>query len=228
MSSIITAYSIILTIIVYCFSLKIAKSFPSSFTSPVFLSTFIIIIILILSHVTYLNYTPAKNILTYLLGPATVALAVPLYKNRDLVYKNLIPVFVGMITGTLITITSAIVLGKIWSFSNQILSSLSIKSITIPVASEVSKIIGANEQLVAAFVMITGMLGAMFGPKILDIFKISHPLSRGLSLGTISHGIGTAEAVREGDIQGAISGIAMGVSAIFTSLIIPYLLPWLI
>ncbi|GIN84208.1 membrane protein [Heyndrickxia sporothermodurans] len=228
MSSIITVYSIILTMIVYWFSLKIAKRLPSPFTSPVFLSTFIIIIILILSHVTYLNYTPAKNILTYLLGPATVSLAVPLYKNRDLVYKNLFPVFVGMITGTLMTITSAIVLGKIWSFSNQILSSLSIKSITIPVASEVSKIIGANEQLVAAFVMITGMFGAMFGPKILDIFKISHPLSRGLSLGTISHGIGTAEAVREGDVQGAISGVAMGVSAIFTSLIIPYLLPWLI
>ncbi len=224
----ITAYSIILTIFVYLFALLVAKKFPSPFTTPVFLSTSIIIFVLVVNHISYEEYQPAKSIMTYLLGPATVALAVPLYKNRHILFKNFLPALVGVFTGTLFTIITAILLGKLFKLSNLILTSLSIKSTTIPVASEISKIIGGDQLLVAAFVMITGMFGAMFGLKILNGIKVSNPFSRGLSLGTISHGIGTSEAVKEGELQGAVSGVAMGISAIITSIIVPLLIPWLI
>ncbi|MCM3236382.1 LrgB family protein [Heyndrickxia oleronia] len=225
MSSIITVYSLMITIFIYLFTIVIAKKYPSPFTTPVFLSTVLIIGVLYLSHITYSQYSITKEIITELLGPATVALAVPLYKNRRIFFQHLKPALLGIILGTSLTIASAEIIGKMMHISNEFLISLSVKSITIPVASEVSNIIGGNEYLVAAFVMITGMFGAMFGPLILNLCKINHPLSRGLAIGTISHGIGTAEAVKEGEIQGAVSGVAMGVAAIFTSICIPNILP---
>lgn len=222
----ITIFSLIITIVVYFFALKVSKRFPSPFTSPVFISTIVIIVILIFSDVTYKEYTFAKDIMTFLLGPATVALAVPLYKHRSLMGSYMTSALVGVSLGTIITILSALIIGKMFHLSKWVLTSLSIKSVTIPVASEISKIIGGDSILVAGIVMITGMIGAMFGPWVLSFLNIHHPLARGLSLGSMSHGIGTAEAVREGDIQGAAAGVAMGITAVFVSAFLPFFLPY--
>ncbi|MDZ5474522.1 LrgB family protein [Bacillus sp. 31A1R] len=228
MNLLITIYSLVVTILVYLVSRKVAQKFPSPFTTPVFLSTTLIIVILLFSHITYEEYAIAKDIMTYLLGPATVALAVPLYKHRFIVLNNLIPAIIGLTVGSISTILVAIMLAKWFHLKELILASMSIKSITIPVAAEVSKIIGADAVLVAGFVMITGMCGAMFGPPIMNMLRIKHPFARGLSMGTIAHGIGTAEVAKEGELQGAVAGIAMGLAAVFTSLVIPFLLPVLL
>lgn len=228
MNTIITVYSILLTISIYLLSLQLAKKYSSPITTPVFISTSVIIILLSLCHITYQDYGFAKTIMTYFLGPATVALAVPLYKNRHLLFSNLFPAFVSILLGTLLTIMSAIILGSLLNLSKHIIAALSIKSVTIPVASEIARIIGTDQYLVTAFVMITGMFGAMFGSKLLSILHISTPFARGLAMGTISHGIGTAAAVKEGEIQGAVSSVAMGVSAMITSLLIPWFLPWIL
>jgi predicted murein hydrolase (TIGR00659 family) len=224
----ITVYSIFLTIIVYKLSRWFGQRYSSPLTSPVFLSTLIIIILLVLSHISYQEYIPAKKIMTYLLGPATVALAVPIYKNRNLIAKNMIAASLGLLIGTITTIASAIIIAKCLYFSRLLIVSLTIKSVTVPVATEIGKIVKGNVSLIAAFVIITGMIGAMFGPKLLSMFKINHPFARGLSIGTIAHGIGTAEAVKEGEIQGAVAGAAMGIAALLTSFIIPYVIPFLI
>jgi predicted murein hydrolase (TIGR00659 family) len=222
----ITIFSIILTIAVYFFSLKVSKKVSSPFTTPVFFSTVIIILILLIGDVSYEEYTLAKDIMTYLLGPATVALAVPLYKNRSLLGRFWIPAVIGISIGTMVTILSALYIGKMLHLTEWMLTSISIKSVTIPVASELAKIIGGDTILVAGIVMITGMIGAMFGPRILTILNIDHPLARGLSLGSMSHGIGTAEAVREGEIQGAAAGVAMAIAAVFVSIFLPLVLPY--
>jgi predicted murein hydrolase (TIGR00659 family) len=224
----LTIFSIFLTVSAYFLSRKAANKFPSPLTSPVFLSTVIVISILLLLKIPYDEYVPAKGFMTYLLGPATVALAVPLYKQRMLIMANLLPAIAGLFAGTVSTILSAVILAKIMHLSNKILISLTIKSLTIPVATEVSTVIGADSLLVAAFVMVTGMCGAMVGPWLMDILKISQPFSRGLAIGTIAHGIGTAEAAREGELQGAVSGAAMGLAAVITSLTIPLILPVLL
>jgi putative effector of murein hydrolase len=187
----------------------------------------IIIIFLMFSGISYHDYQLAKDIMTFLLGPATVALAVPLYKHREILFQNLIPAFAGLFAGSTTTVISAVLLAKMLKLANYILLSLSIKSITIPVAAEVAKIIGADSVLVAAIVMITGMIGAMFGPWFLHKCHVHHPFARGISMGTIAHGIGTAEAAREGELQGAVSGVAMGLAAIFTAIIIPFVMPFL-
>lgn len=207
--------------------MKISSKYPSPFTTPVFLSTGIIILFLLFSQISYNDYQLAKDIMTFLLGPATVALAVPLYKHRKILFQNLIPAFSGLFAGSITTILSAVLLAKLLGLANWISLSLSIKSITIPVAAEVAKIIGADSVLVASIVMITGMMGAMFGPWILNRFRVYHPFARGLSMGTIAHGIGTAEAAREGELQGAVSGVAMGLAAIVTAIFIPFVLPFL-
>lgn len=228
MKVVITIFSILLTIGIYSMSLKIHRKYPSPFTMPIFFCTVIIICVLLMTGITFDQYRIAKDIMTYLLGPATVALAVPLYKQKDLIVKHLIPLLIGLMIGTLATIVSAVYLSLWTGLSKEIVKAFSIKSITIPIASEVAHIIEANPTLVAGFVMITGMLGAMFGSMLLNIAKIFHPIARGLSFGTISHGIGTAQAMKEGDIQGATSGVAIGLTGIFTSLMIPWLLPLLV
>ena len=184
--------------------------------------------ILLISHVSYVEYHLAKEIMTYLLGPATVALAVPLYRNRGLLKTYFLPAIVGLSLGTIATIVSAVYIAKMFHLAKWMLTSISIKSVTIPVASEVSKIIGGDTILVAAIVMITGMCGAMFGPWLMGLFQINHPFARGLSLGAIAHGIGTAEAAKEGELQGAIAGVAMGLAAVLISTVLPFVLPYLI
>ncbi|WHY65302.1 LrgB family protein [Neobacillus sp. SuZ13] len=224
----ITVYSIFLTITVYIFSRKFGQRYSSPLTSPVFLSTLIIIVLLVGSHISYHEYSPAKKFLTYLLGPATVALAVPIYKNRTLLAQYLAAACVGLLIGTITTILSALIIAKCFFFSKMLLLPLTFKSVTVPVATEVGKIIKGNVSLIAAFVIITGMIGAMFGPRLMNLFKIDHPFARGLSIGTIAHGIGTAEAIREGEIQGAVAGAAMGIAALLISFVIPYIIPILL
>lgn len=224
----ITLFSILLTISAYQFTRFLARKFSSPLTSPVFLSTLIVIMLLSVFHISYDDYTPAKGLMTYLLGPATVALAVPIYRNRALIDKYKTAALAGLVFGSFTTITSAIITAKFLHFSKAVILSLSVKSVTVPVATEIGRIIKGNSSLIAAFVIITGMIGAMFGPRLLSWLKIDHPFARGLSIGTIAHGIGTAEAVKEGEIQGAVAGAAMGIAALLTSFIIPYVITYII
>ncbi|PAQ12773.1 hypothetical protein CD798_17670 [Bacillaceae bacterium SAOS 7] len=223
----ITLFSVFLTVAVYLLSRKLSFRFPSPFTTPVFVSTTVIIVVLLFSGISYEEYTPAKEIMTYLLGPATVALAVPLYHNRAVFMSRLVPAFIGLTIGTISTIASAVWLVKAFGLSKTIAATAATKAVTTPVAIEVVKVIGGDPALAAAFVMVAGMFGAIFGPFILNVMKITDPFSRGLSIGTVAHGIGTAQAVTEGRLQGAVSGAAMGFAGIVTSIILPWLFPLL-
>lgn len=227
-SFLLTIISIMITIGIYLLSLYVFKLFPSPFTMPVFSSTIAIIAILLLSGISYEDYTIAKEIMTFLLGPATVALAVPLYQQRHVIFKHILPVFVGIFSGTIMTIVIAVYMAMFLELSMETIFSLSIKSITIPIASEVAPIIQADPLLVMLFVMITGMSGAMFGSFFLNLGKVTNPMARGLGYGTISHGIGTSQAIKESDLTGASSSVAMGLAAVITSLIVPWLLPFLL
>ncbi|MED4718195.1 LrgB family protein [Pseudobacillus badius] len=223
----ITLFSIVLTVAAYGLARLLAVRFSSPLTTPVFLSTVMIILVLAGSGITYQDYTPAKEIMTYLLGPATVALAVPLYHNRDVLLKKAAPAFWGLTAGTLATVVSAVWMTKMFHLTEATAASAAVKSVTTPVAIEVARMIGGDPALAAIFVMIAGMFGAMFGPWLLTVMKVTDPFARGLSIGTTAHGIGTAQIVQEGSLQGAVSGAAMGAASIFTSLVLPWLFPLL-
>jgi putative effector of murein hydrolase len=184
-------------------------------------ATIIMIVILSLTDISYKQYTSAKEWMTYMLGPATIALAVPMYKNRKIIKEKLMPAALALFIGTISTITSAVWLSKALGLSKTIQATSAVKAVTTPVAIEAVVIIHGNPSLAAAFVITAGIFGAVLGPMILNVMKIS----RGLGIGTVSHGIGTSQAVVEGPIQGAVSSVAMGLAAIITSIILPWVYP---
>jgi putative effector of murein hydrolase len=221
----VTAFAVGVTAGAYALSLRAKRSYPSPFTTPVLFSTAIVITVLLACGISFPEYAPAKTIMTFPLGPATVALAIPLYKNRQVFLRNILPAGVGMLAGSLCTMIVACLIAWLFRFEPELLSSIAIKSATAPVAIELANIVHGDRALTAIFVVITGMIGASFGPWLMDRLCIAHPLSRGLALGTISHGQGTAQAAGEGDLSGAIAAVAMGLGAICTSLAAPWIVP---
>ena len=223
----VTGFGIALTAAAYALSLSVRKRYPSPLTTPVLFSAVMIIAVLLATGTSFADYTPAKNIMTFLLGPATVALAIPLYKNRHTFFRNLVPAGVGLLAGSLGTMLAAGLVARMFGFTPELVSSIAIKSATVPIAVEVARIVHGDPTLTAALVIITGMIGASFGPWLMDRLAITNPISRGLALGTISHGIGTAQAATESELSGAIAGVAMGLGAVCTSLAAPWIVPFL-
>jgi predicted murein hydrolase (TIGR00659 family) len=221
----VTGFGIAVTIGAYLLSLLARRHYPSPMTTPVLFSTIIIISVLLTAGISFSDYTPAKDVMTFLLGPATVALAIPLYKNRQAFFRNIVPAGIGLVAGSLGTMVVAGLIALLFRFGQELVSSIAIKSTTVPIAIEIAKIVHGNPTLTAAFVVITGMIGASFGPWLMDRLRITHPVSRGLALGTISHGQGTAQAATEGELSGAVAGVAMGLGAICTSLAAPWIVP---
>ena len=223
----VTAFSIAVTVGAYALSRVVARRYPSPLTTPVFFSTVLTIAVLVGSGIRVADYAPAQSILVFLLGPATVSLAVPLYKSRRTLLTNTLPACGGLVVGTVTTLTAAVVLAKLLGLPSIIRASISIKSVTAPIAVELAPVVHGSPTLTAAFVIVTGMIGAMLGPWLMNVTGIHDPMARGLALGTISHGQGTAQAVIEGELQGAAAGIAMGLAAVLTSVVAPILVPLL-
>jgi putative effector of murein hydrolase len=224
----LTAFSIVVTVGAYRLSLWARKRFPSPLTTPVLFSTAIVITVLFKSGISFAEYGPAKDVMTVLLGPATVALALPMYKNREAFLRNIVPAGCGLPAGSLGTMIIAGLTARILGFTSLLTSSIAIKSTTVPIAIEIAKIVHGNPALTAIFVVITGILGASLGPWLMNRARITHAVSRGLALGTVSHGQGTAEAIVEGELSGAVAGVAMALGAVCTSLAAPYIVPLLV
>ena len=223
-----TAFTILLTVVLYIVSRKIWLKTQNALLAPLLLSTTAIIIIFHYSGITFEQYKPGKSIMTFLLGPATVGLALPLYQNRRILLDTFIPVLVGIVCGSIATVTTAVLLAK-WSGLDALLvKSIATKSITAPIAIDISRIIGGDPAIAVAFVVFTGTLGSMIGAGFLSMCKITNPVARGLAMGVTAHGQGTATILHEGQIQGAMSGVAMALAAIFTSFIAPFFIPLLL
>ncbi|WP_251550341.1 LrgB family protein [Neobacillus muris] len=221
----LTLLSIFITITVYIGAIKLAKHVPSPFTTPILTATIVIIAILSSLHISYKQYATAKDWMTFLLGPATVALALPMYKNQSIIRERLKPAVLGLAIGTIATMTSAVWLSKALGLSDTIQAASAVKAVTTPVAIEAAALIGGDPALAAAFVITAGIFGAVLGPILLTCMKITDPFSRGLSIGTVSHGIGTSQIMTEGPVQGAVSSLAMGFAAIITSILLPWIYP---
>jgi predicted murein hydrolase (TIGR00659 family) len=219
--------NIFLTIVVYLIARFLSIRIVSPLTTPLLTAMILLIIILKSFDMTYEDYEPAKEWVGFFLGPATIALAVPMYHNRKVIMEKLLPAVFGLMVGTISTIISAVMLSKWFGLSETVQATAAVKAITTPVAIEVVTIIGGDPGLASAFVIIAGIVGAVLAPSILNVMKVSDPFSRGLGIGTVSHAIGTTQAVKEGPLQGAVSSMAMGVAAIFTSIILPWFYPFL-
>jgi predicted murein hydrolase (TIGR00659 family) len=225
---IMTVFTIVLTVGLYILSRKIYLKLQNPLLAPLLLSTTAIILILHYAGITFEQYKPGKTVMTFLLGPATVGLALPLYLNREILRKSFLPILAGIAGGSIATVTTAVILAKLSGLDTLLVTSIATKSITAPIAIEVSRIIGGDPAIAVAFVVFTGTLGSMIGASFLSLCKITSPVARGLAMGVTAHGQGTATILQEGQTQGAMSGVAMGLAAIFVSFIAPFYIPWLL
>lgn len=219
----IGASLLIWTIIVYMGMRKLYARFYFPLLVPIATSTVVIIITLSLFHLPYEQYMRGKW-LVHLLGPAVVALALPLYQHRHTLKQFLWPLLCSTFFGTIIGMGSGLLLARLFHLPEQVVRSLIPKSVTSPVAMDIAKLIGGIPTLAAVYVMVAGIFGAMFGPTIFQRLRLTTALGVGSGLGAASHGIGTAKALEIGKKEAAISSVAMTLSAIFASLLCPLLL----
>lgn len=216
------------TLMAYWIGVKLHERFPYRFMIPVIPATFLIVVVLLWLNIPYESYMIGGEWINKLLGPAVVALAYPLYRQRTLLKDMLLPILAGTFIGGLIGVSTGIFLAKWAGFSDIIISSLSPKSVTTPVAMAVADAAGGITPLAAVFVMIAGIGGVVISSFILKLFHIDHELGKGVGLGCASHAIGTASAMESSQLMGSISTISMVVSAVFVSVITPvFVMLWL-
>jgi predicted murein hydrolase (TIGR00659 family) len=193
---------------------------------PLFVCSGFIIMILLLFHIPYEAYKKGGDMLTILLGPATVALGVPLYKNARLIKRHAAGIFIAITVGSAAGIASAAALVGFLGGSREIMLSMMPKSVSSPIAIEISRHLGGLPDLTAVVTVLTGLFGSMFGTMILRWFGLKDAVTIGIAIGTAAHGIGTAKLIKESEIQGGMSGFAMGLAGIITSILFVPIYLW--
>ncbi|GAA4860504.1 LrgB family protein [Paenibacillus vulneris] len=218
-------FGIALSLICYTVSLCLNRRY--AWLHPLFLSSGLIIAFLLVTQIPYEAYQKGGDMLVFFLGPATVALGIPLYKNALRIREHLRAIMGGITAGAI----SALVLaaGFVWSLggSKELMVTMMPKSVTSPIALEISRQAGGIPELTAVLTVLTGLIGSMFGPYLLRKCGVRDDISLGTAMGTAAHGIGTARIIRDSELQGSISGFAMGIAAIITSILFIPLYSWL-
>lgn len=197
------------------------RSGQQPFLNPVLTAVIAVVALLTLSGTSYETYFEGAQFVHFLLGPATVALAIPLYRQFDRVRRSALALVTSLLCGSLTAIGTAVGLGWLLGASRETLLSLAPKSVTAPVAMGITEQLGGLPSLTAVLVILTGILGAVLGPPLLTLIGVKDWRARGLALGTASHGIGTARALQAGELAGAFSGLAMGLNALATAILLP-------
>lgn len=216
----INLWGLIATIIIFelCKKLKVVKFFSK--IPPMMMAGIILIVILCVFKIDYKSYNESACFLTLLLGPATIALALPLSDNAKLLIKNKRAVYFGFVIAVVTAIITTIVLGKIFHADWKLITSLMPKTVTTPIAIEISKAIGGIPELTACMVCFTGIYGAMFGHKILKMFKIKSDIATGLSIGATSHVLGTSTCIeKKREKQVVMATLALIIIGVLTTLV---------
>ncbi len=210
-------FGIGITLLSYMFFAFLGKKF--NWINPLLSTVTFIILFLLITDIPYDYYAVGGDMITFLLGPATIALGVPIYREAQKIKKNIMPILFGNLGGSIMGIVSAGILVYLMGGSMELMYSMMPKSATTPIAISIVDNLGGLTALGATFTALTGMMGSMVGPYIMRLCGIRDDISMGAAMGTTSHGIGTARAVTESYLQGSISAFSMGVTGILTSLL---------
>ena len=205
-----------LSLVAYLIGTLLKKKFKLGIFNPLLISIVVSIVVLVVGKVDYYTYNEGAKYLSWLLTPATVCLAIPLYEQWGLLLKNFKAVMLGLVAGTITSLTTVLALALICGLSHEEYVTLLPKSITTAIGMGVSEELVGYVTITVAVIIITGVLGNIFGELICKIFKIDEPISRGLAFGASSHAIGTAKALEIGEVEGAMSSLAIAVSGILT------------
>jgi predicted murein hydrolase (TIGR00659 family) len=213
------------TILAYCLCDRIsARLGRNPLANPVLMSICLTGALVRLSGTPYPTYFDGAQFIHFLLGPATVALGIPLYQNRQLVLRSILPMACALIAGSATALISAIAIARLLGASPSVVTSIAPKSVTAAVAMGISGRLGGDPGLTAVLVILTGILGAIAVTPLLNWLHVTDKRARGFAAGLAAHGIGTARAFQVDKVAGTFAGIAMGLNALLTAILVPFLL----
>lgn len=215
------SFGLFLTMAVYVLALWISKKANNPLVHPLLIGSILVIAILLLFDIDVESYQESANFISYLLTPATIALAIPVYKRVSVLKANLGAIIISCTVGMLTGLLSIILIAVIFKMDDYILLSLLSKSVTTAIAIDITEIIGGNESIIVGSVVLTGIFGVVVSNSIFKAFKIDSYFARGLAMGASSHAMGTADSVEKNEIQGAMSSLAMVICGILVAILVP-------
>lgn len=212
------------TLVIYYAAKWAYRKYPRVYLSPLLVTPVILVALLLATHSSYDSYNSGGAWLSKLLQPATVAFAVPLHKNLQTLKKHAGEIVASVLFGSFMAMLSSALLARMMHLNGELASSLVPRSVTTPIAMNVSQMIGGVPTITAVFVIMTGLLGAMMGPSVVKLLRIEGDIARGVLFGTSAHGTGTSKAFELNPLTGTISSISMILAALFTLLTAPVML----
>ena len=214
-------FGVTVSLIGYGAGIMLKKKFKYAFLNPLLISIIFVIGVVMLCGVDYESYENSAQYLSYLLTPATVCLAVPLYQQMTLLKKNLAAVACGILAGVLASLGSVLLLAFLFGLEHDVYVTLLPKSITTAIGMGVSEELGGLVTITVAVIIVTGVIGNVIGEAVCKLFRIYEPIAKGLALGTSSHAIGTAKALEMGEVEGAMSSLSIAVAGLMTVVAVP-------
>ena len=209
-------FGVTVSLIGYGAGIMLKKKFKYAFLNPLLISIIFVIGVVMLCGVDYESYENSAQYLSYLLTPATVCLAIPLYIQLDVLKKNVVAIMVGILSGVAASMGSILAMAMAFGLSHKEYVTLLPKSITTAIGMGVSEELGGYVTISVATIIITGVLGNIFAESVCKLFRIRHAVSRGLAIGTAAHAVGTAKAMEMGEVEGAMSSLAIVVCGLCT------------
>ena len=220
-----TYFGILLSFVVFEIAKRLNKKIHNgilrSIFNPLLISIVVISLILSLSGISYDDYNKGGSIISFFIGPATVALMVSLYDNIDILKKNFAPIMIGIVVGSMVSMGLTVILAKVFGVDYTMTVTLLPESVTTPIAMGLSEEYGGIVALSAIAVIIRGIVGIIIAPIIIKIFKVYDPVAQGVGIGTVAHALGTTKARDMGDVQGAMSGLSIAVAGVVTVGLMP-------
>lgn len=210
----------LLSALLFKTALWLAQKVRTPLFNPLLISALFCIFFLVVTRTPLETYQQSVAMLSFFLGPATVALGYAIYLQRQLLKKHFIPICAGCLVGSIVSMVSAYGLSKAFGLEESLALSVVPKSVTMPIAISVAQELGGMSAITVAAVIMTGILGAVFAPVLIKIFRIQHPITKGIAIGTASHAIGTTKALEMGELEGAMSGVAIGISGLLTTFLV--------
>jgi predicted murein hydrolase (TIGR00659 family) len=217
-------FGVALTLAVYVLAQLLYRRTGSVLVNPVLVSIVTIIALLLASGTPYRDYARGGDLITFLLGPAVVALAVPLYQRRLQLWRRKQAIILGILGGSLASVGSACGIAWVLGGSRDVIISVAPKSVTAPIAIGIAERIGGIPALTAPIVVMTGCLGGVLGAEFCRLIGIRSPLAAGLAVGTAAHGIGTARMLEINRLGGTVAGLAIGLNGLATTFLLPLLM----
>lgn len=211
-------FGIVLTLLVVYVSMKLREWIQKQWFNYMLVSMILIVLLLVLFDIPYKDYALGGDIILKMLGPITVVLAVPLYQHHQELKRYLVPILIGVLSGSFASLISVYLIAKVFGLDSLLMHSLLVKSVTTPIAISATYMVDGIVGLSVLSVVITGAFGALIASYWFRILGITNPIAKGIGLGVSAHAIGTARAFEMGNIEGAMSALSIvlaGVSTIF-------------